>query len=162
MTRRPEAAVTEGLEVRRATEPDRSALLEMYREFEPKGACLGLPPHKDWERWIDHLAAYQNFLVLAGGRVVGHGVLCPEGYTAEIAIFVHQDFRGRGIGRKLIEELIREAQRLGLGRVWGLTESDNIPMLRLLRQFGFQPSHDPMPYCWSLGLDTSQKRPLAA
>jgi GNAT superfamily N-acetyltransferase len=151
MTQPPERVVAEGVEIRRASEPDRSALLEMYREFEPKGACLGLPPHKNHAAWLEHLGSYVNFLAKAGGKVVGHGVLCPEGYTAEIAIFVHQDFRGRGIGRKLVKELIGEAQRLGVRRVWGLTESDNIPMLRLLRQFGFQPSHDPVPYCWALG-----------
>lgn len=33
-----------------------------------------------------------NFVALAEARAVGHAVLCPEGNTAEVAVFVHQDY----------------------------------------------------------------------
>ena len=131
------------LELRRASLDDRELLAAMYRSFEPKGAAQGLPPHHDPERWLAGLSVYPNFLALVGGRLAGHSVLCTDGDRAEIAVFVHQDFRGRGLGKRLLAEMIHEARRLGLRRIWGVTELDNVPMLRLARTLGFVPGRDP-------------------
>lgn len=148
--------------IRRSGPRDRAALLRMYRDFEPKGACLGLPPHKNWEGWIDGLRSYPNFLAWEGRKVVGHAVLCPQEDSAEIAVFVHQDYRGRGLGRRLLQALIQEGRELGLRRVWGLTEFDNLPMLRLLRGFGFVPCREPVEFCFALELEPALVKPLAA
>lgn len=134
---------TVSFDVRRATPADRGALVAMYDSFEPKGASLGLPPRKEPQGWLARLAAYPNFVVLAEGRVIGHAVLCPEGDTAEVAVFVHQDYRGRGLGNGLLSTMVNEARRLGLRRVWGITEYDNAPMLRLAYSLGFVPGQDP-------------------
>jgi|GEM_PF-6271174 len=106
-------------EVRRSTLADRQALVEMYLGFEPKGAAFGLPPRKEPETWLDHLTPYPNFVAWVAGRVVEHSVLCPEDDLGEVAVFVHQDYRQRGLGKKLVRELVQEAQRLGLRKIWG-------------------------------------------
>ncbi len=131
------------LELRRATPSDCGALIAMYLSFEPKGAALGLPPRKDVESWLDHLSAYPNFVLLVEGQVVGHAVLCPEGDSAEVALFVRQRYRGLGLGRKLLGALLDEARRRGLRRVWGITDLYNLPMLRLARSFGFSFGPNP-------------------
>lgn len=130
------------LELRRATPSDRGALVAMYLSFEPKGAALGLPPRKDVESWLDRLSAYPNFVALAEGRVVGHAMLCPEGDSGEVAAFVHQDYRGLGLGSKLLRELIDEARQRGLHRVWGVMDPDNVLMLRLAHSLGFLPGKE--------------------
>lgn len=132
-----------GLDVRRTTVEDRDAIAAMYADFEPKAASLGLPPRGDPRPWLERLGAYPNFVLIAGGRVIGHAVLCPDGESAEVAVFVHQDYRGRGLGRLLLQELVNEARRLGLRRVWGITELDNVPMLRLAASLGFAPGDEP-------------------
>jgi len=137
------ASLTGTLELRRATVEDGELLAEMYRSFEPKGAAQGLPPRHHPERWLSGLSTYPNFLAIVDGRLAGHSVLCTETDTAEIAVFVHQDFRGRGLGKRLLAEMIHEARRLGLRRVWGVTELDNVPMLRLARRLGFTSGRDP-------------------
>ncbi len=131
-----------GLALRRVTPADREALVKMYLSFEPKGACLGLPPREDPGSWLDRLSAYPNFLLEAPGRIVGHAVLCTDGDSAEVAVFVHQDFRGRGLGKRLLHEVVVEARRRRLRRVWGVTEPDNIPMLRLANSLGFAPGEN--------------------
>lgn|SRR5574337_1984619 len=131
------------LEPRRATAADHDAILAMYQSFEPKGACLGLPPRKDPGRWLDGLAAQPNFVIFAGGCVVGHAILCIGGDTGEIAVFVHQDYRGRKLGKRLLRAMVDEARLRGMRRVWGMTEYDNLPMLSLARSFGFVPGKDP-------------------
>jgi GNAT superfamily N-acetyltransferase len=126
-----------------ATPADREALVEMYLSFEPKGAALGLPPRKDPGRWLDSLSTYPNVLIRAENRVVAHGALCIEGDSGETAVFVHQDWRGRGLGKLLLSELVEEARRRGLRRVWGMAAPDNFVMLRLADTLGFGPGSDP-------------------
>ena len=68
--------MTPGIEPRTAAafrvEPakpeDRAGLIQMYLEFEPKGAALGLPPRKNPETWLDALSEFPNFVVKAAGR----------------------------------------------------------------------------------------------
>lgn len=148
------STATATLELRRATADDRELLAEMYHSFEPKGAAQGLPPRHDSERWLAGLSVYPNFLAIVGGRLAGHSVLCTGDDTAEIAVFVHQDFRGRGLGKRLLAEMVHEARRLGLRRVWGVTDLDNVPMLRLACALGFVSGRDPREFYLDLHLES--------
>jgi GNAT superfamily N-acetyltransferase len=50
----------------------------------------------------------------------------------------------QGIGQRLLHALIGEARKRGLHRIWGITELDNVPMLRLAHAAGFvQDAEDP-------------------
>ncbi len=131
------------IEVRRATPADRETLLAFYESFEPRPASLGLPPAHNLEAWLDRLAPQPNFLVLIEGRVAGHAALYRQNGKGEVAVFIHQDFRGQGLGRKLLLEIIEEARRRGLHRIWGVTEGDNFPMLRLAYSLGFVRGDSP-------------------
>lgn len=138
------------LTLRLATPDDRGALIAMYLSFEPKGACLGLPPRKEPQFWLENLSAFPNFVVLAGDRIIAHAALCSDTETGEVAVFVHQDFRGKKLGKRLLVELIAEARRMGLKKIWGMTELDNVPMLRLARSLGFSPGRDPREFFLTL------------
>jgi len=132
-----------GYELRRATPADMAALAAMYESFEPKGAAMGLPPRANPERWLADVSIFPNFVISTEGRIVGHGLVCPDGDTAEVAVFVHQSQRSRGLGKWLLSTLVDEARRLGLRRVWGTTDLENVPMLRLAHSLGFVTGADP-------------------
>ena len=138
------------LTLRLATHDDRGALIAMYLSFEPKGACLGLPPRKEPNFWLENLSAFPNFVVVAGDRIVAHAALCDDGESGEVAVFVHQDFRGKKLGKRLLNALLEEARRSGLKEIWGMTELDNVPMLRLARSLGFSPGADPREFFLTL------------
>lgn len=129
--------------IRRARSEDRDALRHMYGQFKPRPASLGLPPPVKIDEWLDRLVGSLNFLVFVGGKLVGHAVLCPEDGTGEVAVFVHQDYREQGIGRRLLTALVDEGRRMGLRRLWGMTELDNVPMLALAHTVGFVPDAEP-------------------
>ena len=57
--------------------------------------------------------------------------------TAEIAMAVHDDFQGKGIGTLLLERLALLAVRHGLRRFWAITRGENQPMLEVFRNSGF-------------------------
>lgn len=116
--------------------------MSFYAGFEPKGASDGLPPLRDIAEWLDSLAPYPAFLAEQAGRIVGHGILCPEKDRAELAVFVGQEFRGLGLGRALMQQMIALARRTGLRMEWGQTHPDNAPMMRLALKLGFVAESD--------------------
>lgn len=147
-------AQAEMFELRAATPADRPALLAMYTTFEPRPGSLGLPPRYGLEQWLDRIQPFPNLLLWDRDRVVGHGILCPQDDAAEVAVFIHQEYRSRGLGTLLLSELVQQARRMGLRRVWGMTELDNVPMLRLARSLGFVSADDPRQFY--LDLDDAQ------
>ena len=136
--------------LRLATPGDRGALVTMYLSFQPKGACLGLPPRKEPQLWLENLSVFPNFVVVVDDRVVAHAALCDDGEAGEVAVFVHQDFRGRRLGKMLLSALVDEARRKRLKKIWGMTDLDNVPMLRLARSLGFSPCADPREFFLTL------------
>lgn len=123
-------------------ESDRRALGVMYDEFEPKRVAQGLPPEDAQQRarWLDSvLGAGHHLVVETGGRVVGHGMLLPfQEHDAELANFLHQETRDRGIGTALNRALLELGRELGVHRVWLSVEPFNRRAIRSYEKVGFQ------------------------
>jgi GNAT superfamily N-acetyltransferase len=123
--------------------PQRHLVTEMYDRFDPLGGALGLPPLKAEARrqWAE-LALRQALNLAAfspAGEVIGHCFLVTDDSgSAELALFVHQQFRRRGIGTALLKAALNWATAVGVRRVWSLTSSDNNPALRLQLNCGFR------------------------
>ncbi|MBN1533249.1 MAG: GNAT family N-acetyltransferase [Spirochaetes bacterium] len=87
------------------------------------------------------------FLVLeANSALRGTAGLIPTGDgTCEIRkMYLHRDYRGRGIGRHLLERLLREARERGFSRVTLETASVLEEAVALYRRYGFReytPEH---------------------
>jgi L-amino acid N-acyltransferase YncA len=58
--------------------------------------------------------------------------------TAEIGVYVREDYRGRGVGRRLLEEAIRRAPELGLNTLTAGAFAHNGASLRLFEGMGFR------------------------
>jgi GNAT superfamily N-acetyltransferase len=89
--------------------PQRDLLITMYNRFDPLGAALGLPPRTAEARhkWIGSaLGQIVNVAAFSpAGDVVGHCFLAADKPgSAEIAVFVHQESRRRGIGTALLKK----------------------------------------------------------
>ena len=128
----------------RAVRPQqRNLLIEMYDRFEPLGAALSLPPSKEEARreWIDVALGHKLNLAAfsPAAAVIGHCFLVPdEAGSAELAIFVHQEFRRRGVGTALVKAVLELGAVAGLRYVWSLTGSDNYAAVRLQERLGFR------------------------
>ena len=57
--------------------------------------------------------------------------------TAEISLYVHEEFRRQGVGRRLLTEAIARAPSLGISALVGLIFAHNQPSLKLFEQLGF-------------------------
>jgi GNAT superfamily N-acetyltransferase len=123
--------------------PQRDLLMAMYDRFEPLGVALGLPPRtaEGRHKWIvGALGQIVNVAAFSGnGEVVGHCFAAADKpSSAEIAVFVHQEFRWRGIGTALLKKALKWGWAAGLVRAWAITPAENRAAQRLLTSCGFR------------------------
>lgn len=132
----------EPFEVRDLVSADRAALEAMYAGFEPKRGAQGLPPAhaQGIRRWLDRvLAAGTHLVATCAGRICGHVMLVPaDGGALELANFVHQSYRDRGIGTALNRIAVERARQLGAPRVWLSVEPGNRAALKSYERAGFR------------------------
>jgi L-amino acid N-acyltransferase YncA len=57
--------------------------------------------------------------------------------TAELSIYLHEDHRGKGLGKAILQHAIDSAPALGIKNLVGFIFSHNTPSLKLFRSLGF-------------------------
>jgi RimJ/RimL family protein N-acetyltransferase len=141
-------------------ELDTERLFEMYCQFEPKGEFQGLPPLTvpQIKKWLNQLCerGFNQFVIAVGDRIVGHAALCPSQRKteAELAMFLHQDYRGYGLGKKLLLGTLNfGCKNLELQHVWLFVMGSNPTALRLFESAGFRPGRDGDPLAWEIELE---------
>jgi len=142
-----EAAVSE-YALREAGDADLQAILDIYNDAVLHSTATFDMEPRTWDeqqRWVqEHRPPYAVFVATVGDTVTGWGSLSRfrprPGYrfTAEDSIYVHEDFRGRGIGAGLLVLLIEAARRGRFHSVMALIDGDNAVSVRLHERFGFR------------------------
>ncbi|MFT7619024.1 MAG: N-acetylglutamate synthase-like GNAT family acetyltransferase [Planctomycetota bacterium] len=83
----------------------------------------------------DEIGATRFLVVKESGRIVGCGALQPAGTSALMrSLAIAPSFRGQGLGRTLVRELIDRALRQDLGSVFLLT----VDHAEFFRRMGFR------------------------
>lgn len=79
------------------------------------------------------------------GETVGVARLASEDdpASAEFAIIVQPDIKGKGVGTHLVHRLIEWARGQGIREIFGRVLADNRPMLAFARGLGFTLHHLP-------------------
>ena len=63
---------------------------------------------------------------------------CAYRGISEISVYVHEQFRRRGVGQRLLEEAIARSPSLGISALVGLIFGHNEPSLKLFQRLGFE------------------------
>jgi L-amino acid N-acyltransferase YncA len=120
---------------------DFERLVKMYVNFEPKAYAAGLPPMDESRirTWLEKLTTQGlNLVAKEGDRIAAHATLSPMNEDeAEVAVFVHQDFQGAGLGSKLVMCLVSVANLKHFEKVWGFVESENNAIIHINHELGF-------------------------
>ncbi len=96
------------------------------------------PVFNEQFRRIDHDRVEAFAVFNAGNEILGIAHLVRTvPAAAEVALIVRSDLKRRGLGRLLLDRLVRHAQALGLAELSGQVLQENRPMLRLAIQAGF-------------------------
>ena len=126
--------------IRDMTEADVSAVAAIGREApelktNDRDEFWGEALLKDWVAGDDVM-----LVVEVDGRVAGFMLTqihkaTKAGYLSDVAI--HPDFRGHGVGSRLIEAVLARLKERGITYVYGLTKVENEKIHGLLKKFGF-------------------------
>ncbi len=99
----------------------------------------------EWERWdASHLRACRLIALADGGRVAGWAALSPVSArkvyagVAEVSVYVGADFRGRGVGRALLEALVRESESEGIWTLQAGIFPENVASVALHESCSFR------------------------
>lgn len=89
---------------------------------------------------IDHKQK-QDFVVFepGGDAIIANAMLAadPQLDTAEVAISIRKDLKGRGIGWSLLEHVARYARAQGIRKLLSIESRDNHAAIELEREMGF-------------------------
>jgi putative acetyltransferase len=136
----------EPLTIRTATSADipaiRAVLLAVRREYGVLGDIGAADADLD-DLQQNYFARGGWFEVIADarGRIVGCAGLYPlSACRAELCkMYLEKSARGRGLGRRLLENLVTAARRGNFREVWLETNSTLHEAIALYRRYGFEP-----------------------
>jgi L-amino acid N-acyltransferase YncA len=142
----PESLV---VEVRRAREADAGPILAIYNDaVATTVATFDTEPRsmESQRTWLgEHERPYVSLVAESAGQVVGWGSLSRwsdrKAYaeTAEVSVYVEAAARGRGVGGRLLTELISEGGRSGFHTVLARIADGNRASLAMHQTAGFRP-----------------------
>ncbi len=153
LERRVEIDGGEGFDVRPIRPEDAPALAEMVRLSTPEdlrlrffAPVIELSAERtarltqiDYDREMALVAVAPAGAILGVVRLIAD----PENETAEYAVMVRSDMKGRGLGSALMQAILDYARARGTARVVGSVLRENTSMLRLCADLGFTMRTDP-------------------
>jgi L-amino acid N-acyltransferase YncA len=132
------------LEIVPMTPRDWEAVCEIYLQGIGTGNATfeqSVPDHKEWDE--RHLPTCR-LIARWNSKVLGWAALSPvssrEVYAgvAEVSIYIAEDVRGRGIGRKLLAALVEASEQHGIWTLQAGILAENTVSTRLHQQAGFR------------------------
>ena len=136
------------LTIRRAALEDLSAITEIYNDAILKTvATFDTQPKnpEEQEDWFaEHGSKYPILVAEQGGLITGWASLsqwsdrCAYSDTVEVSLYVKEEYRGKGIGKKLLETVIREGQKSGFHTVIARIAQGNEVSIHLFESMRFE------------------------
>lgn len=136
------------LTIRKAKLDDLRAITDIYNDAILKTVATFDTDPKDIETqriWFaNHGSKYPMLVAEQDELIVGWASLskwsdrCAYSDTAEISIYVCEEHRGRGIGRKLIQAIVQEGRRADLHTVIARITEGNDISIHLHESVGFK------------------------
>lgn len=136
------------LTIRQATPADLGQITEIYNDAIQKTTATfdtELKTLEEQESWFaEHDASHPVLIAEQDGLVTGWASLsqwsdrCAYNATAEISLYVKEDYREKGIGKQLMKAIIQEGKKAGLHTVIARIAGSNKISADLCKSFGFQ------------------------
>jgi phosphinothricin acetyltransferase len=121
---------------------------EAVRAIYAKGIATGQATFETeipaWESWDSSHLPFARLVAHQQDAIVGWAALSPvskrRAYAgvAEVSVYVGESNRGKGIGRVLLESLVRESERHGIWTLQAVVFSENAATVTLHKGCGFR------------------------
>ena len=133
-----------GTEIRVMTAADWEAVLSIYRAGIATGQATFETEPPTWANWNEaHLPA-PRLVAISAERTVGWAALSPVSArrvyagVAEVSVYVAENMHGKGIGKLLLEALVRESERNGIWTLQASIFPENAASVSLHHSCGFR------------------------
>jgi putative acetyltransferase len=132
--------------IRKYKTEDKMKLVTMYESLSEEALLWALPPYtrERIERgWLSNLENLLIIVALSGDRVVGHAQVFKFPHqrrkgTADLLIYLHQDFHNVGLGTIMLAKLVELARKEKMHRIGLHVVTENRPAVRLYEKMGFR------------------------
>ena len=136
------------IRIRKVQETDLPAITDIYNDairhttatFDTEQKTLD-----NRKQWLEqHSQKYPVVVAALNEKVIGWASLSKwserAAYddTAEISVYIHPDFRGKGIGRQLMQQVLHDGKKGGLHTVLSRITQDNEISIHLHKEMGFK------------------------
>jgi len=136
------------INIRSATDSDQQSIMDIYNDavintsatFDTELRTI----EKQMEWFHKHKANHPVFVAVSNGMIAGWSSLspwsdrCAYDTTVEVSVYVHKDFRGKGIGSKLLELITLEGKKVNNHTVLSRITSGNASSIHLHEKFGYR------------------------
>jgi L-amino acid N-acyltransferase YncA len=132
------------VEIRELTAEDWPAVEAIYADGIATGDATFETRTPSWEKFDAGRLHGHRFVAVVDGRVVGWGALSPTSARAcyagvvEHSVYVDRQHRGQGVGRRLMESLVADADAAGLWTIQTSVFPENAASLALHERLGFR------------------------
>ncbi|MGB0864387.1 MAG: GNAT family N-acetyltransferase [Saprospiraceae bacterium] len=132
------------IQIRNLTGADWSAVKLIYESGIRTGFSTFETAAPSWQSWDEAHLSYGRLVAIIDNVVVGWASLspvssrCVYGGVAEVSVYVSADYKKRGIGQQLLEQLILDSEQ---HNIWTLQSSmfrENIGSVKLHEKVGFR------------------------
>ncbi|QED36408.1 N-acetyltransferase [Antarcticibacterium arcticum] len=120
------------------------AVKEIYENGIATGHATFETKAPEWEKWDREHLKFARIVALVKDKVAGWAALsavsgrCVYGGVAEISVYVAEGYRGLGIGKKLLENLIIQSEENGIWTLQAGIFPENTASLKLHEKAGFR------------------------
>jgi phosphinothricin acetyltransferase len=134
--------------IRSANQKDLGEITAIYNEailysnatFDTKQKTL-----QEQRQWFNEhgsknpiLVAEYNHSIIGWAALSHYSDRCAYSDTAEISVYVHKKFQHKGIGRNLLQSVIKEGKTVGLHTLIARITEGNTESVHLLESLGFE------------------------
>lgn len=89
----------------------------------------------DWDMWNNGHLKFGRFVATSDNKIAGWTALSP---VSSLCVYVSETFRGRGIGKILLNNLITNSEQNGIWTLQAGIFTDNIASVKLHESVGFR------------------------
>lgn len=133
-----------GIQIRNLVGEDWEVVSSIYVDGIATGQATFETRAPTWGEWNSgHLPA-PRLVATDGDDIVGWAALSPVSRrnvyagVAEVSVYVSSDWRGRGVGKRLLETLVVESEQNGMWTLQASIFAENLASISLHKSCGFR------------------------
>jgi L-amino acid N-acyltransferase YncA len=134
----------QGCKIAPMTEQDWPAVREIYLQGIATRTATFEPSAPEWKQWDERHLPTSRLVARLENRIVGWAALSPVSSrcvyrgVAEVSIYIAEEARGHGVGRRLMHELVTASEQNGIWTLQAGIFPENQASIRLHQQAGFR------------------------